>query len=276
VRDPQEQPIPDANIHWSNAYRSLGTGPAVSVSDLEVGTNVITLSATNAAGLTGTVSVTVVVGDQIRLPGPILTSTPSTLAWNVEGNATALQTGSLLVTNIGRGGSVGFVAESNQPWLTVNGAASVSLAAPATLVLSADPSGLPDLSTSLAEIRITNVSDPSNVAIVPVTLLKGGLVSGHPFADADGDGVADDHDNCTLVSNFDQRDTNDDGYGNACDPDLNNDGIVNFADLAKMKSVFFTTNADADLNGDGVVNFADLARLKEFFFKPPGPSAKAP
>jgi len=276
VQDPQEQPIPDASIHWSNAYRSLGTGPAVSVSDLEVGTNVITLSATNAAGLTATTSVTVVVGDQIRLPGPILTSTPSTLAWNVEGNATALQTGSLLVTNIGGGGSVGFVAESNQPWLTVNGAASVSLAAPATLAISADPSGLPDLSTSSAEIRITNSSDPSNVAIVPVMLLKGSLVSGHPFADADGDGVADDHDNCTLESNFDQRDSNGEGYGNACDPDLNNDGIVNFGDLAKMKSVFFTANADADLNGDGVVNFADLARLKTLFFKSPGPSAKAP
>lgn len=276
VRDPQEQPLPDASIHWSNAYRSLGTGPAVSVSDLEVGTNLITLSATNAAGLTATASVTVVVGDEITLPGPILASTPTLLSWSVGGNETAAKTGSLLVTNVGGGSSVGFVAESNQPWLTINGAASATLATSATLAIAADPAGLPDLSTSSAEIRITNASDAANVVVVPVTLMKGSLVSGQPFADADGDGVADDQDDCTLVSDADQRDTNTDGYGNACDPDLNGDGIVNFGDLSMMKSVFFQTNADADLNGDGSVNFADLARLKTLFFRPPGPSGKAP
>jgi hypothetical protein len=276
VEDPQQQPIPAADIHWSNAYRSLGTGAAVSVSDLEVGTNVITLSARNAAGLTATTNVTVVVGDKITLPGPILASTPSALSWNVEGNVTALQTGSLFVTNVGGGDSVGFTATSNQPWLTVNGAASASLATSATLAISADPSGLPDLSTSPAEIQIASASDPSKVVVVPVTLRKGSLVSGQPFADADGDGVADDHDNCTLEPNADQRDSNGDGYGNACDPDLNGDGIVNFGDLAKLKSVFFKANEDADLNGDGIVNFADLARLKAMFFLPPGPSAKAP
>jgi len=90
--------------------------------------------------------------------------------------------------------------------------------------------------------------------------------------DTDGDGVPDSQDNCQTVSNPDQRDTNADGFGNACDPDLNNDGIVNFADLAMMRSKFFSGDGDADLNGDGVVNFADLARLKSFFFKPPGPS----
>ena len=83
-------------------------------------------------------------------------------------------------------------------------------------------------------------------------------------------------DNCVLVLNQDQRDTDHDGKGNACDADLDNDGIVNFCDLALMKSVFFKLNsysataANADLNGDGVVNFADLAKLKSYFFLRPG------
>src|SRR5678815_5987580 len=34
--------------------------------------------------------------------------------------------------------------------------------------------------------------------------------------DADADGVADGADNCTLVSNADQRDTDSDGFGNVC------------------------------------------------------------
>ncbi len=92
--------------------------------------------------------------------------------------------------------------------------------------------------------------------------------------DADGDGVPDSNDNCANVSNANQRDTDADGYGNLCDADLNNDGVVNFADLATMKGQFFTHNAHADLNGDGVVNFADLALLKSAFFRPPGPSGR--
>ena len=66
-----------------------------------------------------------------------------------------------------------------------------------------------------------------------------------------------------------------DRFGNACDADLNGDGVVNAVDLAALKSVFFTRDATADLNGDGVVNAVDLALLKAQFFKKPGPSAFA-
>ena len=95
-------------------------------------------------------------------------------------------------------------------------------------------------------------------------------------ADTDGDGLADYIDNCMLVSNYAQRDTDADGYGNICDPDFNNDGIVASADLAFFKPKYFTADPDADLNGDGVVGAADLAILKTMFFKPPGPSGLVP
>ncbi|MEL7449893.1 MAG: PHB depolymerase family esterase [Pseudomonadota bacterium] len=90
--------------------------------------------------------------------------------------------------------------------------------------------------------------------------------------DSDEDGIADGEDNCTLVENSDQRDTDLDGYGNACDPDLTQDCAVNFLDLAEMKSVFFTADPDADLTGDGSVNFLDLGLMKQLFFEAPGPS----
>jgi RHS repeat-associated protein len=90
--------------------------------------------------------------------------------------------------------------------------------------------------------------------------------------DADGDGVLDHLDNAINVANPDQRDTDGDGYGNIVDPDFNNDGIVNFADLANLRQNFFSNDANADLDGSGSVNFADLAILKSLFFKPPGPS----
>jgi hypothetical protein len=94
--------------------------------------------------------------------------------------------------------------------------------------------------------------------------------------DSDGDGNFDQFDNCTLVSNPSQIDTDGDGYGNYCDPDFNNDLIINFSDLAYMKSNFFSADPHADLSGDGIVNFADLAIIKQMFFKPPGPSGLAP
>jgi hypothetical protein len=97
-----------------------------------------------------------------------------------------------------------------------------------------------------------------------------------PRVDTDADLMLDPLDNCILVANTDQRDSNDDGFGNICDPDLNNDMFINAADLAVFKPSFFTNDADADLNGDGVVGSADLAILKSMFFKPPGPSGLVP
>lgn len=99
------------------------------------------------------------------------------------------------------------------------------------------------------------------------------VVFGRSAIDSDSDGVSDTMDNCTLVANPSQRDTNGDGFGNACDPDLNDDGIVNFIDFS-LWTPFFNSADDgiADFNGDGLVNFIDLALYPEFFLLPPGPS----
>ena len=96
------------------------------------------------------------------------------------------------------------------------------------------------------------------------------------LTDIDNDTIFDHLDNCTLIPNPNQRDTDNDGYGNACDPDFDNNMIVNASDLAYFQTVTFTADPDADLTGDGIVNAADLATLKNFFFKSPGPSANAP
>ena len=103
--------------------------------------------------------------------------------------------------------------------------------------------------------------------------------------DTDNDGIPDDSDNCILVPNGPlipdaggnvQRDTDGDGFGNVCDPDFDNNLVINAADLAFFKTKFFSSDPDADLNGNGVVNAADLAMLKTMFFGPPGPSGLVP
>ncbi len=90
--------------------------------------------------------------------------------------------------------------------------------------------------------------------------------------DMDDDGVLDGSDNCLEAANPVQRDSDGDDYGNLCDPDLNNDGVVNFVDLQLFRDRFFGGDADADLDGDGTVNFADLQIARQYLFGVPGPS----
>ena len=91
--------------------------------------------------------------------------------------------------------------------------------------------------------------------------------------DSDGDGIPDSRDNCILVPNKDQLDTDGDGYGNACDADLNNDGFVNALDLSAMRGQFGKRKVPGDLNGDGIVNSLDISLFAKLFGKAPGPSA---
>ena len=95
--------------------------------------------------------------------------------------------------------------------------------------------------------------------------------------DTDGDGFADTADNCTLVANADQRDTNGDGFGNICDADFNNNRVVDSQDGALLKAAFGSIAfPDRDLNGNGIVDSNDGARLKARFGQPPGPSGLVP
>ena len=89
--------------------------------------------------------------------------------------------------------------------------------------------------------------------------------------DQDGDNALDGNDNCTLIANADQNDTDADGYGNACDADFNNDCTVNFLDIAAFADEFLGTNPLFDINGDGVVNFLDFSSVSMQFLSPPGP-----
>ncbi len=71
--------------------------------------------------------------------------------------------------------------------------------------------------------------------------------------DDDNDGILDVDDNCPLVGNANQLDTDGDGVGDACDTDDDNDGIADVDDNCPT-----TANADqADADNDGIGDVCD-------------------
>lgn len=74
-----------------------------------------------------------------------------------------------------------------------------------------------------------------------------------PLLDADADGVPDGSDNCPNVANADQRDTDGDGQGNACDPDDDNDTVADGADNCPTTA----NQGQLDTDGAGQGNACD-------------------
>ena len=68
--------------------------------------------------------------------------------------------------------------------------------------------------------------------------------------DSDGDGIVDDNDNCPLVSNVDQTDSDSDDQGNACDIDDDDDGVADSSDNCPLVSKTDQADTEGDKTGD--------------------------
>ncbi|MCA9504774.1 MAG: thrombospondin type 3 repeat-containing protein [Spirochaetaceae bacterium] len=94
--------------------------------------------------------------------------------------------------------------------------------------------------------------------------------------DTDGDGVPDPVDNCLLVSNPGpgQIDSDQDGYGNRCDGDFNNDGVVDGLDVYIFEQSWELPGV-TDHNRDGFTDGGDYGIFLTLFNDYPGPSGLA-
>lgn len=100
------------------------------------------------------------------------------------------------------------------------------------------------------------------------------------IVDTDSDLIPDVFDNCLDVANgpgedSNQIDTDGDGFGNACDADFNNNGVVDSPDFNAMIVAFNSASALHDLDGNGVVDSPDFNFLLQHFNLAPGPGATA-
>ena len=108
------------------------------------------------------------------------------------------------------------------------------------------------------------------------SLLWGMPALAGPATDFDVDGVIDSADNCSLVANPDQDDTDGDGCGNLCDADYTQTGSVGFGDFGPFSVSFGTTNELTmhveTIGGGRSVGFGDFGYFSVSFGGIPGPS----
>src|SRR5262249_41704303 len=123
------------------------------------------------------------------------------------------------------------------------------------------------------------------------------------LTDQDGDGVPDTADRCQLVSDPLQLDRDHDGFGDACDFDFDNDGVVSERDVDHVRQCVglqrpqtdpsnegteplpppqslldqqrWAPCADADINSDGTVDGREALAAERAFGTAPGPSGLA-
>jgi len=123
--------------------------------------------------------------------------------------------------------------------------ASPHAAGAAALLLSQHPEYTP------AELRARLIANAQDVLAIGYDNRSG---YGRISMDADEDGFNHDVDNCTLLSNIDQLDTDLDIQGNVCDEDDDNDGLSDTLELS-----IGTDELLVDTDGDGLSDYLEVS-----------------
>jgi subtilisin family serine protease len=178
-------------------------------------------------------------------------------------------------------GAPGVDIHSTSPGSTYRTLSGTSMAAPhvsgvLALMASASPNA-----TGL-EHKQGLLSSVEPIASLAGKTLTGGRLNAAlalgKTADPDGDQLIGANDNCSDIYNPYQVDSDQDGYGNACDGDFDQSGRVDGSDSEIFTACIISSSASelcihVDTDGLGVVSHADFSAFAEQYKRGrPGPS----
>ena len=175
--DAQDGYVSPSKLSWSDQAGALGNGALLSVSDLPVGSDVITLTATDSASQKASMSITVIVDDDLDLPGPILSIGPQQFGFSFTSSDSPAQTDQLTLDNVG-GGSLSWTASTDASWLKLDVTSGTT---PGQINLTADPTGMATGTERTGHLFLNAVGvSPAQQVVVPVKLDVGVSTSAPP------------------------------------------------------------------------------------------------
>ena len=140
----------------------------------------------------------------------------------------------------------------------------------ATRTVTSTPSPTRKTATLTPTRTVTPTGTATPTVKPPATKTATATRTPSPGGDLDQDGVPDIIDNCPGIANPDQRDTDADGRGDACDPDDDGDGIADGQDNCPL----VPNPGQSDVDKDGVGDLCDRdgpGAIVEATLKPPHP-----
>ena len=199
---------------------------------------------------------------------------------------TPQSTGTCTITSTQAGGGIYYAAENVTRSLAIKSTQAITFNQPAELTLGDDANLTATASSGLTVSYTSSTTDVCTVASTTVTSKSAGTCTitasqagGGDFlaaadvtrsfaisgagpspdtdGDGDGDGVKDSGDNCPLISNASQLDTDGDDIGDACDDDRDGDGLTNNDDNCPLISNASQLDTDGDDIGDACDDDSD-------------------